>query len=167
MSVCGEVFDLGGGVAAGGDVELIGLGEELDGAGEWGLQCALEGADDIERGEEFVAAGGGGFELRALGLGLVLVDAVEVVVGDDGCVEKGLLREDVNESPRLLDRGRDDGYFGKLLADGFALDGVVVDEDEGVEAEGEFFSEFADGLGFLVPVDFEGDEVVESQRKVG
>ena len=54
----GEAFDLGGGVATCGEVELVGFGEHLDGASEGSVNGVEEGADNIKRTEELFPAAG-------------------------------------------------------------------------------------------------------------
>ena len=88
-----------------GQVELICLGEELDRPCKRRVQRAQEGADDSQRGEKFVAVACAAGQLRSLRLSFVFVQAIDIIVGDDGRIEERLRRQEFDELPWLLRPG--------------------------------------------------------------
>ncbi len=144
-----------------GDVHLVGaLGELGDAGGLRGLQRG-DGDFEFEGGEEIGEVGGGAGGAGALGALGVEFAAAAVFVGDAGAVEG----PDVSAGNRGFRRRRAGSAQGERLGRaglGF-LDflGIVVDQDEGVQADFEFVGERGEVGGLVVPVDALGDEIGE------
>src|ERR1700748_466167 len=69
----GELFDLRSGVAARGQIELIRLGEQLNGSRQRRVESAQEGADDPERCQKLITVACAAGQVGPLCLGLVFV----------------------------------------------------------------------------------------------
>ena len=164
--VGGGGLDLGQGVAAGGEVELVGLVGELGDAVE---VDGLEGGDlggHLERVEVLAVVGEGGRGDGALGVLLVGGGSGQIFRGEGYGFEVTGAVEDVGVVGWV---GAKVGYgnTGDLGCDEGALGGVVVDEDEGVGAEVQLAGDGEDVVGFGLPVGFEGREVFELEDGVG
>ena len=119
---------------------------------------------DLEGGEVLVHRGGGALQLLPLRLAPVLLGLGQILGGHVPGPQGG---DPVQQGERLLGArpveqvALDPGEPGADLLD---LEGVVVEEDEAVEAEVQRRGEVADVLALLGPVAAIGHEIVEAQR---
>ena len=102
----------------------------------------------------------------ALGVGLILRGAGAVVVGEAKGFEVAGGRESGDEGGGFVgELGDVDG--GEFLADDGALGGVVVDEDESVEADVELLRDAAQVGGLVGPVGDEAGDVLALENHLG
>ncbi len=153
-----EALDFRRGAADAGGVHLVGaLGELGDAVHLRGLHRG-DGDFEFERREEIFEAGGGARgagALRALG---VQFAAAAVFLGDARAVEGPDVGEEIGDfgGARGQGEGQRLGSAGLHFLDFL---GIVVHQDEGVEADFEFVGERSEVGGLGVPVDALRDEI--------
>ena len=145
-----------------GDVHLVGaLGELGDAAGLGGLQRG-DGDIEFQGGQEIREVRGGAGGAGAFGALGVEFAAAAVFVGDAGTVEGPYVSQKIGDFGRARERqGERLGCPGLGFLDFL---GIVVHQDEGVQADFQFVGERGEVGGLVVPVDTLGDEVGEGQR---
>ncbi len=80
-----------------------------------------------------------------------------------GSCRRGSVKRRTAEIERFL---APDLNLGQHLAHTVALDRIVIEQQEGIEREAEFFGDAGDIRRLVDPVDAGGDEVVERQQAV-
>ena len=160
VGVLGKREEFGFGIAAGAEVELVGALGELGGAGNRESIERFTGGDHLEALEELGFAGEGGFPGGSLGFCAILCGAGAVFSGVGDSLEEVFCGEEVEPTGGVFGKFRD-ADLGMGLADDGAFGGVVIEEDEAVEAEIEDLLDVGDIVGFRLPVGHKTGDVVE------
>ncbi len=148
-----------------GGVELVGALRELRDPRGLGRRHRADVHTEVEASQERLERLGGIAQPRARRLLAIERRALPVLRGQRATVERP---HAVEERWNLRGRGQrqDEDLRTRGLHLG-ALDGVVVDEDEAVEAEVQLLGDRVDVLGLRLPVDAPGHEVLPAEPHPG
>ena len=160
VGILGKREEFGFGIAAGAEVELVGALGELRGTGDGEGIERLTGGDHLKALEELGFVFEGGFPGYALSLGAVLCGAGAVFSGVRDSFEEVFGGEEVKPAGGIFGKVRDTD-IGVSLTNDSPFGGVVIEEDEAIEAEVEDLLDVCDIIGFGLPICDEAGDVVE------
>ena len=156
------------GAATGGQVELVGLVDELDDPAE---ADAVEPAPDqlhLQRAQITRQVGGrGAHRRRALGIGRIVRGAGAVLVGDRDALEIATSGQDAGHQRGIVVGDLRHRDFRQFAAYQVALERVIVEEHQAVDADVQLAGDPAQVGRLVVPVGDEAGDVGAAQQHLG
>ena len=149
-----------------GEIQLIRLVQQLRGAREVRGVEFLDRDLDVQTLEPFVERAGLAFEVRALPIRDVALGARGILRAEHRRVEAAQAEQGALVEHRVLRPLRHE-HLGQGLAHARALNGIVVEEHDGLQAEVQLRRQLDEVRGLVLPVDAPAGEVLDPELHLG